>query len=433
MGARLLLLFPALTVAVLGVLLLWIGEPRAIESASVWGGPTDALARWTSVVRVGTEDAPSSGGRVRLIAQANSVTIQREFELDSQGMADVELDFGAAPPGSFELTLYRGDALLARGKIELASSAWRARAQRRGGYFDATTRGTPGHVQLAPGRGVLAVPFSSPLWVRVRGISAPELEGARVELQAEGASFEPKTIALGAAGTAQSSLTPREHAVAIRGRVVLKEGAALEFDRVLPVLPGALYAERRGEQLRVASPVQRDEAFVTIVSEQGRHLGRRLRLRAEPGGTASAVLALPAHLPARCWAMVETIRHGPARERVGWPLFDVSAEPAMTFEAPDVLLLDGFGRARLLERARLARVRRAALIVAVFGALLSAAVVFTRARRQAERLNTHLDAQLDAESRSLVKSGQRFELYVAIFLILLGFATVWGVVSWRLP
>jgi len=273
------------------------------------------------------------------------------------------------------------------------------------------------------------VPFASPIWVRLSHAGRP-LVGADVAFESDGAALVPADVQSDARGLAVTTLAPREHVVTLRVRARTSAGFG-ELTTSVPVVPGALLAERRGDRLLVASPIERERAFVTIVSEEGRWFGARVKLLPDGRG-ARGELPFPALPEARLFAVVESERGFPSGTRVGWPLFEATDEPPLTLDARDALLLDGFAVATKSERERQLGVRRSALGVGLFGALVSIALVLVRVRRDRKRLHTHLAAQVDAETEARLAPATRLRAILAISLIVLGFVVVTVVVAWRL-
>lgn len=424
--SRIFLVIPLLTVALIGVLVLWIGVPQPATSVRVWGGPTDRLARWTGWIEVETRGKltrPLSNATVQVAAiAADGRAAETSVELDGEGQGELTLDFGAEPPKSFQLSIREIDRELVRGDVALSHADWVARASRRGGYLPVSSRGA-GVLRAAAGRGAFAVPFKGTLWLRAESPPLRAAAGVRIELSSSGASIEPSSVVTDAEGIAVASFTPAEHAVTLAARVALGSSGTTELTASVPVVPGALMAEREGGLVRIQSPIERQEAFVTIVSESGRWFGARVPLRADGRGMAKGSLVLPPKLPDRIWAVVESARGAPGGQRVGWPLFEPSGEPAFTFDARDVLVLDGFPKAMKKEQDRQRVVHGLTLAIGLCGALASAGLVFGRARKESRRLSAHLDAQLgmdDAEKRVLATPSTG-RLTMAITLIALGF------------
>jgi hypothetical protein len=290
-------------------------------------------------------------------------------------------------------------------------------------------------VRVAAAHGAFAAPFPGPLWLRVEDPPLRPAAGARVELSVEGARVQPTRATTNAQGIAEVELTPSEHAVTLNATITLANGEVTHATTSVPVVPGAFVAEQRGEVLAIASPVERAEAFVTLVTEDARLFGARVPLDTDARGIARGELTLPAELEklrgGGLWAVLESTRLAPRADRVGWPLFSVPGEPALTLDARDELVLDGFPAARERERTRQRRVGRAVIGIGLLGALASALAVLIRARREKRRFAAELDAELDPDAKArVVVASSRGEI-VSIVLIFVGFVVTAAILAWR--
>lgn len=429
--ARLLgLLTPLVTVALVGVLVLGAGAPRSIQAARVWGGPTDGIPRWSGWVEAGSgEDgaSPLSGLRVDVEARPlGGAPLARTVVLDAEGQAEIAFDFPGGAPGQVEIRVLQGGGELARGPLALGVQRWLERAGRRGGVLPVTSRGRV-KLRAAPSRGAFAVPFASPLWIQAERGGSPAAE-VRLHVSAGGAQVALADLTTDSRGVARTELQPQEHAVTLSIRAA--EPGAGELTASIPVIPGALFAERRKERVWIASPVEREEAFVTFVSERGRWSSVRLPLQRNGRGGSEASLPMPKELPAESWAVVSSTRV-PTAARVGWPLFD-SDEPLVTLDAADVLLLDGFPAARARERQRQRRVMVWALAAGLAGAVVTVLSLLWSARRQRRWLDAHLSRQLGQTEAAQVAPPARLRTLLVTGSILLGFLLIALVTAWRL-
>lgn len=433
--SRLLLGIPFLTIGGIGVLVLFFGTPRPVLSARLWGGPTDGLARFTGYIeaeRRGETRVALSGARVEIFAVAErGARAHASAELDEDGQAEISLDFGEKAPGTFQVSIRWAERVLAEGRVGLSAEAWRAQARRRGGYFSVASRGS-GALRVAPGRGSTAVPFASPLWIRAEDATGRPASGVRVHLSASGAHVDPAQVLTNSRGLGFATLMPLEHQVTL----TLRASGPIQgkLSASVPISAGALFAERKGSVLIVRSPVVRSQAFATLLAESGRLFGARVPLTENPAGIAEGRLALPADLPTRSWAAVESVRGAPDAARIGWPLFESEEEPAKTFDAPDSLLIDGFSAAQAKERDRQRRARLGSVGVALLGALASVLGVLYSARRQRRGFTRvgELGLRLDEPSRARLLEPSAHRVWLAVALIVLGFLLIWALASWPL-
>jgi hypothetical protein len=284
-------------------------------------------------------------------------------------------------------------------------------------------------VQIAPARGAFAVPFPGELWVRAsRG--APVAD-ARVEVKADGARVQRLNDQTDARGIARFLVTPSEHVVIARVSVVTVDGARAEHSFSVPVVPGAISIERRAGALLVRSPIEREAAFVALVTTEGRLSGARVPLSLVGDGTAQGSLELPPLPSGEVWAIAKSDPSAPSSVSVGWPLFE-NEEAARTFDVGDRLLLDTEVAATARERTRRREIRRLALAVGLSGAFLSALVVLLATWRGRERARTLLSSELGAEQSAELLPRQSARSVLAIVFITLGFLAVAAIAGWRL-
>ena len=421
----LLTALPLLTLLVVFGLVFGVGAPRPLASARVWGGPSDRLSRFSCWVEVDADAGASR--RVHLRARdVHGAEATADAELDADGRAELALEF-PAPPGAFELELSLGERQLGHGTIALTHERW-LEARRRGGFSPLRAPGTL-DVAVAPLRGAFAVPFAGTLLVRVERAAAP-LPGVSLALSSDGATLAPERATTNGAGLARVSLTPREHIVTLRASLTGPDGARAELFTTVPVVPGAMVAERRGDELVIAAPSSRTSADVSIVSEAGRLFGARVALRPD-AEVARGVMALPALGPERIWAVVSSDAAAPSPATIGWPLFEQQG-PSETFDAADNLLLDTLPQVSSEEHQRRQRVRRWALLIGLLGAVVNVAAFVGAAMVQRREGREVLSRELDDALAASILPRQRARSLLAIALIIIGFFVVVGLLAWRL-
>ena len=384
MRRRLLTCLPALAAAIVAWAALGGGLER-IEFVRVLGGPTRAGASASVLVGawaiVDQRRVPVAGLSLRLVAGGAGGDVLASGVTDASGHLEARLVLPPDPsPPKLRVERAGDGGLLAEGDLALDVEGWRAAARREGGWLPGHTRGELA-IELAVAAGVLAVPFEGRLIARVRGApggDAQPVAGAALELELTGAELAPLPAlpVTDARGGVEVALRPREHAVS--ARLLVRSGARRgEWYGALPVLPGALSAELEGVGLRVRSPIERERAFVSLVSTRERLGGAVVELLPEPDGTASGRFEPGAELLARLrdeptWAVVSSDDDKRSPAVVGWPLgAALAALPAVTFGVPDQVLLDGEARALRDLGARLSARRRGG------SALLGAIAVLT--------------------------------------------------------
>jgi hypothetical protein len=391
---QLLLGLPALAAGIVAWAVLG-GEPRRVEFARVLGGPTPAGASSSVLVGVWAlgeqRPVPVAGLSLRFVMGGRELA---RGTTDASGHLETALLLEPSPPGVL-LRVERADdgAVLAEGELALDVERWRATARREGGWLPGSTRGELG-LEVAVREGVLAVPFEGKLIARVldgTDESAPALAGAALELTLVGAERTSSALPPSDTDGVEIALRPLEHSVS--ARLIARSGARQgEWYGALPVVPGALTARLHGGRLSVSSPIVRERAFVSLITEHERLCGAIVELDAAPDGTASGHFEPSAQLLARIareptWAVVSSEDDKRSPGVVGWPLgAALTRVPATTFALADHVLLDGQAGA-LAERAArgAARRRTGGALLGGIGVLLGGAFwleVRARSRRQ---------------------------------------------------
>ncbi|MBN1606707.1 MAG: hypothetical protein JW940_08735, partial [Polyangiaceae bacterium] len=200
----------------------------------------------------------------------------------------------------------------------------------------------------------------------------------------------------------------------------------------LPVVAGALDAERRGRELTVGSSIPREGAFFSIISDRGRWGGGALPLEPVPAG-ASVSIPVPAIAlgESRLWAVVAADPHLASSGALGWP---IGSEPSALTDTPplamtvaDQLLLDGRPLVRAREGARQRKARVLAGLFAAVAMALMAVLTLTQTTGARHKLEQHLaEAGQNADEVRRV-TGTRHWIGIsvlAVFLIALGYAIV---------
>lgn len=416
-------LLPLATLVVVAYLVFVVGAPRSVVALRLLGGPTDELARFSALLLCERDGSPCGAEKLELSARATSgQTARTGAAFDEDGLAEVALDF-AAPPRAFELSISRDGEELAKGRVELSGARWRSKVVRRGGFHGGAAAGELS-LSIAPARGVFAVPYTSPLFVR-----APV--GAAFDLRAEGARIKPTHAVAGENGLVRVDLTPLEHVVTVQVKATAGTQSG-SLSATVPVAAGALMARWDEKGIVVSSPVPRDVAYLAVLSESGRVAGFRVKLHPSAEGAESDLVPLE-HAPSgQLWARAASDPFASGTSMIGWPLFESDSEPETTFDVRDVTLLDSGAGATARERARRRGVLAWALVVGLCGALASILSVLARARRSNRLLEAHLDGALGPGGAELVAPRARTRSLFGMVLIALGFLVVAALLAWRL-
>jgi hypothetical protein len=155
------------------------------------------------------------------------------------------------------------------------------------------------------------------------------------------------------------------------------------------------------DSLTILSPIQRARAYFAVVDARGRLGSGVVSLGPRPDGTSAGRLAR-GDLPAGTgrYLVLSSTPDGQSPALVGLPL-DGQTD---TFDARDLLLLDGRPAAHRAAQVRLGRVRWVLSAYAALGGALSLALFVWHIRRANERLRADLaeaGAPVDARDRSL--------------------------------
>jgi hypothetical protein len=429
-----LYLVPALTVLVVGAVVLTLGASRPEVGARIYGGPTDGVSRFAWRVEVVERNlgvvTRVAGRPLRVEATlADGRSHGWSGKVDDLGEAHVAFDFGPVPvSGPVSVRVVSDRVVLADGKTALGVSAWRARARHRGGWVKKRSHGDL-VVEVAPAWGVLAVQLAAPLWIDVRDERGP-VEGARLTLALEGMAVQPSRAGSEQVteqrGRAEIIVEPRDQIVALGARVEARDGRHGECYSTLPVVAGALGASLQGRALRVASSIPLGRAYFALITEGSRGPGGGIALSADGRGGAVGLVELPELPREPWWAVVSTDADLDSPSTVGWPLgvpSEVLGRDPRAWSAPDQLLLDGLVVA---ERIEARRRRRIAWLTASFvgvSALLSVVLVARRARAAQATIERHLAAQDPGVAPAVLPSRARSAagIAAAVLSLALGF------------
>ncbi|HEY6080495.1 MAG TPA: hypothetical protein VIW29_16895 [Polyangiaceae bacterium] len=410
----------AVLVVVLGVV---SGGERAVRSARVYGGPTQGQTELGLRVELGERDRIAEVAlpdtALRLVAiQGGQRVATATARSDELGMAEVVLRLPRAIDSAFELWVEPAASVdepaFAKGLVLGSLSAFRASADRRGGFQTGRHAGSI-ELAVAPLRGVLVTAQASlddELLIRAQTAGAA-VEGARLEVELEGAEPARAELTTDAQGLARLRLRPSDAKV----RVAVKAFAAGVGDGTLAVqlnvVQGAIRASRAGQQLRLESGGAASLVFATFFDENRRYRGVRVQLAPAPDGRLIGEIAWPSGLPeSPLWVVTSSQADLASPAAVGWSM--APELPAQTFDARELLLLDGAPSARAREARRARRVR---LVTAGYAALALGLTLwlFVRRVREAEqRIERHLARSgLDDATLGVAPAGKARTLLAA--------------------
>lgn len=424
---------PVVTVLVVAYALFVGGAPRKILGERIYGGPTEGVIelslRVESVARDGEHESPGWNGPIVVGAKSEGTDSSTTTEpLGTAGVVDFRLRFGKPLAAPVRVHARAPNGEYALGDISLGVQRWAARARRRGGWI----RGRDSNglvISIAPERGAFVVGASDPLLIRVERAGTP-VPNAELTLKADGAQLEaPQQLRSDARGRARVGFEAIDLNPTLRVEARTDDGEKALLDSGVPVVPGGLHGLATPTGIRVESSTPRSQAFFSVVSDRARIAGGVLALTPDGhgGSFSEAELHLSAPLPSPAWLVVSSELDENSAAAIGWPL-QVGAEPAQTFDVPDVLLLDGIPAAFAREQERRSRVRWLTASFIALAFLLSVALLVLRVRAADHDIARHLKIDLESETAERVAPRTLWPLVAALLAIALGFVVFVGIV-----
>jgi hypothetical protein len=420
----------AVAVVLLGVV---SGGVRPFRSARVYAGPTQGVTDLYLRIELGDRDrvveVPASSVPFSVVAWASGQRVaSARGRTDEVGIAEVRLQLPKPIDSAFELAVEPVDpekAPLARGVVLGRTQAFRAATTRRGGFLQGQTG--PFTLFVAPKRGVLVTAqgaLDDELVIAVTG-GDEGLQRARVTAKLEGATPAESYLVTDDDGRAGLRLRPLDAQVRVELHAVSADGDPVgSLTARLEVVPGAIRARRLGQQLLLESSGAANAAYVAFFDENQRYGGARVPLVPSPDGHLVGQMDWPTHLFASpLWAVTSSQPDLASPSAVGWQVVGGDGPTRRTFDARELLLLDGGPAARLREERRAKRVR---LVTAAYAslALLLTLLLFVRYVRRADSdFESHLESAGVTEIPSIAPRRQGRAL-VAAACIGLGFVVL---------
>jgi hypothetical protein len=413
----------AVLVVVLGIV---SGGERAVQSARVYSGPTQGLRELSLRVELGERDrvleVPVADTTFRVtVVEGGQRVGSAEGRTDALGSAEVMVRLPRARDSALELWVESVEDVaappLARGLVLGQTEAFRARASRRGGFQSGRHSGDL-LLAVAPAHGVLIIApgaLDDELVIRAeRGGAAAA--NASVSVKLEGG--EPATATV---------RTDSQGRVALESTVngVVDGALGVRFD----VVQGAIRVTRHRDELKLESGGAATRAFLGFFDEHRRYLGAQVALGAAPDGRLVGSLPWPNGLAASpLWVVASSQPDLASPSAVGWPIAGANEPDPKTFDARELLLLDGAPVARVREQRRARRVR---WVTAGYAALslLVTLWLFVRRIKDADRtIERHLSRSgIDDAALSIAPAGKGRALLAAAciglgFIVLAAFA-----------
>lgn len=425
-------LFVAPLSAVLVVLLGVVsGGVRKVRSARVYSGPTQGLTELSLRVEVGERDrvmevpVPNAAFSIEVVEGGHSVGSARG-RTDALGSAEVRVHLPRPRDSALELRVVALDQVgtpLGRGLVLGRTDVFRSTATRRGGFQRGRHTGDV-ELAVAPAHGVLiTVQGALKDQLVIRALRAGvAVANARVGVKLEGAEPAETQVRTDVAGLARVELQPHEPSV----RVALEASAEGIGEGTLvarlDVVQGAIRITREGDQLRLVTSGAASLAYLAFFDENQRYLGLHAGLFPAADGRLTAVVAWPPGLPSTpLWVVASSQPDLASPSAVGWPVVGADRPDPQTFDARELLLLDGAGVAQLREERRARRIR---WVTAGYSALALLVTLLLFVRRVAETdraLQRHLtQAGVDDATLNIAPAGKGRALLAAA-CIALGF------------
>jgi len=422
------LLFVAPLSAVLVVVLgLVSGGERPFRSARVYSGPTQGqtelslrveLGERNRVIEVPVADAAFSV----VVVEGGQRVASARGKTDELGSAEIIVHLPRPRDSAFELSVEaagQASTRLARGLVLGSTRAFRAAATRRGG-FQGGRHGGDLELSVAPAHGVLITAqgaLDDELLIRAERSGAP-VGNARIGVKLEGGEPAESRVQTDARGLSRLKVRPSESTLRVALDAAADGFGVGTLTARLEVVQGAIRVTRAGDVLSLESSGAATQAYLGFFDENRRYGGARARLSTAPDGRLVGALPWPAALPtpapgAGLWVVASSQPDLASPSAVGWPVATGDAAP-QTFDARELLLLDGAPAARLREQRRARRVR---WVTAGYASLtlLVTLLLFVRRVKEADRnIERHLaGAGVDDVASSLAPAGKGRALLAA--------------------
>lgn len=429
------LLFVAPLSAVLVVLLgVVAGGERPVRSARVYSGPTQGVTELSLRVELGERDrvievpVADTPLAVAVIEGGQRVGSARG-RTDAQGSAELSVKLPRPRDSALEIRVESEGAAgtpLARGLVLGSTQAFRANATRRGGFQRGRYSGDI-ELSVAPAHGVLITaqgPLQDELVIRAQRAGSA-VRDARVEVKLEGGEPAEGKVRTDAQGLARFTVRPSEASLRVALNAVAEGVGEGSLATRLEVVQGAIRVTREGDRLRLASSGAANRAFLGFFDENRRYLGAQVALATTPYGGLVGELPWPAGLAASpLWVVSSSQADLASPSAVGWPIAGALEPDPKTFDARELLLLDGGPAARLREERRARRVRWVSAGYA-FAALLVTLLLFVRRVNDADRaIEQHLSRAGVDDAALSIAPARKGRAVLAAACIGLGFVVL---------
>ena len=423
-GSRFLLFVAPLSAVLVVLLGVVSGGERPTRSARVYSGPTQGVTELSLRVEIGERnrviEVPAADTAFRVVVVEGGQRVgSAEGRTDALGSAEVVVRLPRPRDSAFELRVEPQDQVagaLARGLVLGNAQAFLAAAGRRGGFQSGRHAGDV-QLAVAPAHGVLVTAqgaLDDSLVIRAERGGEPAANIA-ISVKLEGGEPVQGELRTDARGLARLTVRPSEPILKVAletGFNGLAQGSlAARFD----VVQGAIRVTREGDVLRLESGGAATLAFLGFFDERRRYGGAQVVLSAAPDGRLVGELPWPHGFSASpLWVVASSQADLASPSAVGWPVAGADEPAPKTFDARELLLLDGAPAARLREERRARRIRWVTAAYAAL-ALLVTLWLFVRRVQAADRaIERHLSRSgIDDAALSIAPSGKGRALLAA--------------------
>jgi hypothetical protein len=353
-------------------------------------------------------EAPLSATAFSLVAVEGGQRVASSAgRTDEQGSAEVKLQLPRPRDSAFELRVEPPGTVaapFARGLVLGRKEIFQAAATRRGGFQSGRHAGDI-ELSVAPARGVLVTAqglLQDELVLRARrGGSA--VVGARLRIKLEGAEPAQTELKTDAAGLSHLSLRPSDAQVRVAVDASADGVGEGTLAARLEVVQGAIRVRRDGQRLLVESSGAASHAFLGFLDENRRYGGASVPLTLAPDGRLVGELPWPAGLTVSpLWVVASSQPDLASPSAVGWPVVTAGEPDPRTFDARDLLLLDGAPAAQLREERRARRIRWVTAAYATLSLLLTLVMFVRRVRESDAAIAQHLaESGVDDAAQSI--------------------------------
>ena len=419
------LLFVAPLSAVLVVLLGVVsGGERPTRSARVYSGPTQGVTELSLRVEIGERnrviELPAAATPFRVVVVEGGQRVgSAEGRTDALGSAEVLVHLPRPRDSALELWVEPLDhdaAPLARGLALGRAQAFAAAASRRGG-FQSGRRAGDVQLAVAPAHGVLVTAqgaLADSIVIRAERGGQPAADTA-ISVRLEGGEPAQTELRTDRRGLGRLTVRPNEPTLRVALETAFNGRTEGSLSARFEVVQGAIRVTREGDVLKVESGGAATHAFLGFFDERRRYGGAQVALRAAPDGRLVGELPWPRGLSASpLWVVASSQADLASPSAVGWPLVGADELAPTTFDARELLLLDGGPMARLREQRRARRIRWVTAAYAA-GALLVTLWLFVRRVQAAERaIQRHLSRSgIDDATLGIAPAGKGRALLAA--------------------